>query len=32
MGIIELPIIVESKPFERTVMMDFIVVEERNSY
>ena len=31
-GIIELPITVGSKPFERTIMMDFVVVEERSPY
>ena len=28
MGIIELPITIGSKPFERTMMLDFVVVEE----
>ncbi|XP_024033596.1 uncharacterized protein LOC112095717 [Citrus clementina] len=32
MGIIELPITVGSKPFERTMMLDFVVVEERSPY
>ena len=32
MGIIELPIIIGSKPYEKTVMLDFVVVEERNPY
>ena len=32
MGIIELPITVGTKPFERTMMLDFIVVEERSPY
>ena len=32
MGIIELPITVGSKPFERPMMLDFVVVEERSPY
>ncbi|KAH9698780.1 protein kinase domain-containing protein [Citrus sinensis] len=32
MGIIELPIIVGTKPFERTMMLDFVVVEEKSPY
>ena len=32
MGIIELPITVGSKPFEKTVMLDFVVVEEKSPY
>ena len=32
MGVVELPVIVESKPFEKTVMLDFVVVEERSPY
>ena len=32
MGIIELSIIVGSKPFKRTMMLDFVVVEERSPY
>ena len=32
MGIIELPITVGSKPFERTVMLDFVMVEKRSPY
>ena len=32
MGIIELPITVGSKSFERTMMLDFVVVEERSPY
>ncbi|XP_052291838.1 uncharacterized protein LOC127900684 [Citrus sinensis] len=32
MGIIELPITVGTKPFERTMMLDFVVVEERSPY
>ena len=32
MGIIKLPIIVGLKPFERTVMLDLVVVEERSLY
>ena len=32
MGIVELPIIIGSKPFEKTVMLDFVVVEEKNPY
>ncbi|XP_024033590.1 uncharacterized protein LOC112095713 [Citrus clementina] len=32
MGIIELPITVGPKPFERTIMLDFVVVEERSPY
>ena len=32
MGIIELPIIVGSKLFKRTVMLDFVMVEERIPY
>ncbi|XP_052290095.1 uncharacterized protein LOC127899963 [Citrus sinensis] len=32
MGVIELPITVGTKPFERTMMLDFVVVEERNPY
>ena len=31
-GIIELPIIMGSKPFEKTVMLDFVVVEEKSPY
>ena len=30
--IIELPITLGSKPFEKTMMLDFVVVKERNSY
>ena len=29
MGIIELPITVGEKPFQKTMMLDFIVVEEK---
>ena len=32
MGVIELPITVGSKPFERMMMLDFVVVEERSPY
>ena len=32
MGIVELSIIVGTKPFEKTVMLDFVVVEEKSSY
>ncbi|XP_024035493.1 uncharacterized protein LOC127899252 [Citrus sinensis] len=32
MGVIELPITVGTKPFERTMMLDFVVVEERSPY
>ncbi|XP_024035540.1 uncharacterized protein LOC127899300 [Citrus sinensis] len=32
LGIIELPITVGTKLFERTVMLDFVVVEERSPY
>ena len=32
MGIIEFPITVGTKPFERTMMLDFVVVEERSPY
>ncbi|XP_015386526.2 uncharacterized protein LOC107177351 [Citrus sinensis] len=32
MGIIELPITMGTKPFERTMMLDFVVVEERMPY
>ena len=32
MGIIELPITVGSKPFEKTVMLDFVLVEEKSPY
>ena len=32
MGIIKLPITVGSKPFERTMMLDFVMVEERSPY
>lgn len=32
MGIIELPITLGTKPFERTMMLDFVVVEERSPY
>ncbi len=31
-GIIKLPITVGSKPFEKIVMLDFIVVEEKSPY
>ena len=32
MGVVELPVTVGSKPFEKTVMLDFVVVEERSPY
>ena len=32
MGIVELPITVGLKPFEKTVMLDFVVVEEKSPY
>ncbi|XP_052299551.1 uncharacterized protein LOC127903038 [Citrus sinensis] len=32
LGIIELPITVGTKPFERTMMLDFVMVEERSPY
>ena len=32
MGIIELPITIGSKSFEKTVMLDFVVVKEKNPY
>lgn len=32
MGIIELPITMGTKPFERTMMLDFVVVEEKSPY
>ena len=32
MGIVELPITVGTKPFEKIVMLDFVVVEEKNPY
>ena len=32
MGIVELPITVGSKSFEKTVMLDFVVVEEKSPY
>ena len=32
MGIIELPITIGGKPSEKTVMLNFIIVEEKNPY
>ena len=32
MGIIELLITIGSKPFEKTVMLNFVVVENKNPY
>ena len=32
MGIIELPITIGSKPFKKTLMLDFVVVEEKSAY
>lgn len=32
LGVVELPVMIRSRPFEKTMMLDFVVVEEDNAY